>query len=105
MATETPVYAIGQFAIEDMARFQSEYVAPLHEINARHQIELVAAAPEPEVIEGQPDSRLTVVLKFPSRAAFDAWYTDADYQPLIALRHRVTDLAKSAFTLLPALGS
>jgi len=103
MDNETSVYALGQFAVEDLDRFKSEYVMPLHDVNARHEVEPIALAVGPEAIEGEEDPRLVVILKFASRAAFDAWYDDADYQPLLKLRGEITDLAKSSFSLLPSV--
>jgi len=40
------------------------------------------------VLEGEwPHSRL-VIIEFPSRAEAEAWYRSAEYQKIIALRHK-----------------
>jgi uncharacterized protein (DUF1330 family) len=40
----------------------------------------------PESVEGELDQTRTVVLEFPSRESFRAWYDSPEYQKLLPLR-------------------
>jgi uncharacterized protein (DUF1330 family) len=40
----------------------------------------------PEVVEGEIEYPRTVILEFPSREDFHAWYDSADYQAILPLR-------------------
>lgn len=67
----------------------------------RHGVEAVAVSPSTEAVEGTTPG-VTAILRFPDRAAFDAWYSDPDYQPLLARRRALTDLDRSSLVVLPA---
>ena len=47
----------------------------------------LAAAP-PDVLEGELQPQVTVILEFPSMERAHAWYDSADYQELKTLRQR-----------------
>lgn len=85
-----------------MPAFQERYVGPLQAINARHGVELIVGTPSVQVLEGSYDKDLTVVLKFPSAQAQAAWYGDPDYQPLLKIRHAVTNTETSIALVAPA---
>lgn len=103
MDADPPVYALAQLLVTDVEGFQRDYVGPLQPINARHGVEVVVAKPKAAVVEGDYAPNFTVVLRFPSQAAFDAWYADPDYQPLIERRRALTDPAASSLVTAPAL--
>ena len=102
---DTPVYMIVQLDVADMPTFMSDYAAPLQEIHARHGVETLVATPSPTVLEGSYDRSLTVVLKFPSAEAQQAWYSDPDYQPLLKRRFELTDTDSSVALVVPQFGA
>ncbi len=55
---------------------------------ARHGGEVVQASPDPQVLEGQPIlPDVMALLRFPDRAAAEAWAGDPDLADIHALRH------------------
>lgn len=96
-----PVYAIVQLKIHDKDAYFNDYAAHLAPIGQRHGVERVAVSQEPEVIEGTYGKDNTIILKFPSRAEFDAWYSDPEYQPLKDIRFGAIDLSQSTIILVP----
>ena len=100
MSNQTSVYLLALLKVEDMASLQSDYAAPLQAINARHSVETVVATPKLELLEGTSVYDVAAVLRFPSRAALDAWYADPDYQSLITARHEATNTEISKLIVL-----
>ncbi|MEM9010259.1 MAG: DUF1330 domain-containing protein [Pseudomonadota bacterium] len=103
MPDDTPVYLIAMLDITDMDAFRQDYGAPLQAINARYGVEPVLITPAPQVLEGTYDKTLTVVLKFPSAEAQQAWYADPDYQPLLQRRFELTNTETSVLMVAPGV--
>ncbi len=101
MDADAPVYMIVQIQIEDAETFWNDYVPGVMPIHDRHGVEIIVGAPDVEVLEGRYDRNFTVVLKFPNAKAQRAWYADPDYQPLKALRQRITADASSWMIVAP----
>lgn len=99
---DAPAYLIAHLDIIDMEAFARDYVGPIQPINARHGAEPVIGTPAAEVKEGSHGANFTAVLRFPSRAALDAWYADPDYAPLIEVRRRLTRPETSTLLFAPA---
>ncbi len=102
MSELSPVYLIVQLDITDMERFFGEYAMHMQPINQAHGVEVLVGSPEVEALEGSYDRNFTVVLKFPSAQAAQAWYADPDYQPLKAKRQELTNPGTSSMILAPA---
>ncbi len=43
---------------------------------------------ETELLEGGPSPNRMVILEFPTKAAFDAWYRGAEYARLLPIREK-----------------
>jgi uncharacterized protein (DUF1330 family) len=85
-----PAYLIAEHVITDAARFE-EYRQRVAPMMARHGGRYLTRPGSHRLPEGgawQPER--VVIIEFPDRAALDAWYTSAEYQPLIALRRSCT---------------
>lgn len=78
------VYAIVQNTVVDPDLMQ-EY---LDRVGATipDGVGVVASDEAPEVIEGEAQSLRTIIVEFPDRDVFDAWYQSDDYQPLAEMR-------------------
>jgi len=78
-------YAVFEVNVTDPS-WQKDYLDPTAQLVAKHGGRYVALG-SPEVIEGNrtPPSAL-VIIEFPTKEAAQAWYQDAEYQPLIKLR-------------------
>jgi uncharacterized protein (DUF1330 family) len=61
----------GQFALGTVADFGGE---------------LLAGTPTPDVLEGEWDGNWAAVLRFPSRAVAETWYSSLEYRPLKEMR-------------------
>ncbi len=57
---------------------------------AKYGARMLAGANDAEIIEGQPIGTRVVVVEFPSREAFHAWYNDPEYAAPLAMRLKAT---------------
>ena len=80
-----PVYAIAQGRIENREML-NEYVAKVIPTIESGGGRILGFDESPEVVEGELEHPRTVILEFPSREAFRAWYESADYQAILPLR-------------------
>jgi len=100
-----PVFVNVRLTPTNRERFMAEYAAPLQSHNAEHGVEVLAGDADPRVVEGSPTPRLNVILKFPSMAAFDAWYSAPAYQPLLQKRIETTDHENTEMIVLKSYGA
>ena len=80
-----PVYAVAQGRIENREML-NQYVAKVMPTIQAGGGRILGFDESPEVVEGELDLPRTVILEFPSREAFRAWYDSADYQAILPLR-------------------
>ena len=83
------VYVIAQGKIKNR-ELLDEYVAKVMPTIESHQGRVVAFDEKPDVIEGPIEHPRTVILEFPSMAAFRAWYDSPEYQEILPLRLKST---------------
>jgi uncharacterized protein (DUF1330 family) len=67
-----------------------EYRAAAKPSMAKYGARMLAGANDAEVIEGEPLGTRLVVVEFPSREAFHAWYQDPEYAGPLAMRLKAT---------------
>ena len=79
------IYAIAQGRVENRDMLD-QYVAKVMPTLEGHPGRIVAFDEAPEAVEGEVDLPRTVVLEFPSREAFRAWYDSPEYQAILPLR-------------------
>lgn len=81
------VYATILINISDPSTYEL-YTAGWLDVWQKHSHggEVLAVDDDPILIEGEWPSRRTVIMRFPSEAAFHAWYRSAEYQQLV--KHR-----------------
>ena len=79
------VYVVAQGRIENR-KMLDEYVAKVIPTIQSGGGRILAFDESPEVVEGEIEHPRTVILEFPSREAFRAWYDSDDYQAMLPLR-------------------
>jgi uncharacterized protein (DUF1330 family) len=81
-------YLFGEIEITDQAefdRYRAAVPATIEAYGGRY----VVRGGDPELIEGEPNSKLrTVLLEFPSREKLMEWYSSAEYSGPKAMRFR-----------------
>ena len=85
-----PTYLIVNAAITDPALLD-EYRASVGTTLKGHDVAVKVSTNVAETIEGEPKGPRVVVLEFPDRDAFRAWYDSPAYQEIIGLRLGSTD--------------
>lgn len=80
-----PVYVIAQGRIENREML-NEYVAKVIPTIQSGGGRILGFDEAPEAVEGEVEYPRTVILEFPSREAFRAWYDSAGYQAILPLR-------------------
>jgi len=92
-------YLVVEHVITDAAKFEQyrTSVAPMIARHGGRYLTKGAAQQFPEGGEWKPER--VVIIEFPDMAALNAWYTSAEYQPLIALRKQCTSERDVMITL------
>jgi uncharacterized protein (DUF1330 family) len=81
-------YVLAQIQIDDPDKYQN-YLAGFMPIFERHGGELLATSKNQTIVlEGSWSYPRTVVMKFPSVEAAQAWFNDPDYRLLAQHRYR-----------------
>jgi len=79
------VYVVAQGRIENREMLD-QYVAKVIPTIKSAGGRILGFAESADVVEGTVEHPRTVIIEFPSREAFRAWYDSADYQAIIQLR-------------------
>ena len=80
-----PVYVVAQGRIEKREMLD-EYVTKAIPTVQSSGGRVLGFDESPVVVEGEVENPRTVILEFPSREAFRAWYDSDDYQAILPLR-------------------
>ncbi len=80
-----PVYVVAQGRIENREML-NQYVAKVIPSIQAGGGRILGFDESPEIVEGEVEHPRTVILEFPSRDAFRAWYDSAEYQAILPLR-------------------
>jgi uncharacterized protein (DUF1330 family) len=93
------VYVIVQGKVENRGLL-GQYAAKAGPAIKSYEGRTIAYDEEPEVVEGKIEYPRTVIVEFPSMAAFRAWYDSPEYQEVLPMRLKAT-----RGTLIVAKGS
>lgn len=96
MTQAPPAYAIGHITVRDAAKW-AEYRAAVPATVAPWGGELMFRGQRYAVLAGTHAHTDTVVLRFPDKAALDAWFHSPAYQALIPLREQAADVDLIAY--------
>jgi uncharacterized protein (DUF1330 family) len=93
-------YLIVEHTITDPAKFE-EYRVKVGPLIAKHGGKYITKGGSHRLLETdrRPPDRV-VIIEFPNMSALNAWYSSAEYQPLIALRHAAVDMNKETLCAL-----
>ena len=80
-----PVYVVAQGRIEKREML-NEYVAKVIPTIQSSGGRILGFDESPEIVEGEVEHPRTVILEFPSREVFRAWYDSDAYQAILPLR-------------------
>ena len=89
-------YLIGQIKVKDQ-NLWNEYVAGVKESLTPFDADVVFRGTLLEVLAGQQDKDLVVVIKFAELAVLNDWFTSEKYQSLIPLRDESADVVISTY--------
>lgn len=84
------VYFVVNSTITDPAGLD-EYLARAGATLAGVEMTLRVATTDAETIEGRPAGSRVVIIEFPDRDAFHAWYDSPAYQAVVGIRLASTD--------------
>jgi uncharacterized protein (DUF1330 family) len=93
------VYVVAQGKVENR-KLLDEYVEKAIPTIGAHGGRILAFDETPEIVEGTVELPRTVILEFPSREGFLAWYDSPEYQAILPTR-----LAAMPGTLIVANGT
>lgn len=88
---------IGHITVKDEEKW-AQYRAQVPATLAPWGAELLFRGQFSGILDGDHRHTDTVVIRFPDRAAVDAWHGSAAYQALIPLRRQAADLDLLTFT-------
>lgn len=93
-----PAYLIGRINVKDHEDYMNQYAMPVLEQFKAAGAEILAASPQPEVLEGEWKSNWTVLIRFPSMEAARNFYHSDEYAPFRSLR--VNELTNEGTVLM-----
>jgi uncharacterized protein (DUF1330 family) len=93
-----PAYLIAVLERTDHDAYMQRYATPVIAQLAEAGAELLAVTPTPAVLEGEWPGNWTVLIRFPSLAAAEAWYNSPAYAPYKALR--MNELTRSGSVVM-----
>ena len=94
-AQQAPGYVIATINVDDPEAFASEYAAHVPPSIKAAGGKVIVSAKEVEMLEGEREGNLTVVIEFPSVEAARGWYESEAYQAIIPARQKATSLNRA----------
>ena len=91
-------YVIGQILVKDSAKW-SEYTRRVPETLAPWGAELVFRGTQSAVMAGECTLPDVVVIRFPTMAAVQGWFSSSAYQALIPVRHQAADVTLISYAV------
>ena len=86
-------YAIFLEEITDWESYLNDYLPVAAKTIEDHGGEVIVGHPDPEVIEGEWEHGMNVVIEFPSVEDVQAWYDDPEYQEVKPIRVEASEYA------------
>ena len=97
----TPTYLLANLSVTDFDAYTQDYVNLLGPLLTEAGAEVFVVAPNVKKLEGDYGPNLTIVVKFPSAAAADAYFGSHKYSALRAARQANAETDASTLVLAP----
>ena len=81
-----PVYMIVKLDVKNFEDYMARYGMPVLAQLEEYGAEVLAASPQPQVVEGIWESNWTVIIRFPSMESAHTFYNSDEYAPFMSLR-------------------
>jgi uncharacterized protein (DUF1330 family) len=91
-----PAYLIGQVKVKNEVLWQ-EYVVGVQESLAPFEANIVFRGRLVEVLAGEQDKDLVVVIEFSDQAVLNDWFLSEKYQSLISLRDEAANVVITTY--------
>jgi uncharacterized protein (DUF1330 family) len=78
-------YFVAQIKINDHDEY-GKYLDKFDDIFSKYKGEVLAVDESPVLLEGSWSYTKSVIVKFPGKAEFDAWYYSDEYQQILKYR-------------------
>jgi len=79
------VYFLAQIKITDEKEYQ-KYLDTCDDVFAKYKGEYLAADASPDILEGSWNYTRSVIIEFPNKMDFYAWYESDEYQEILKSR-------------------
>jgi len=89
-------YLIGQITVANPTLWQ-EYVTGVAESLKPFNASIVFRGKRSQVLAGENERELVVVIKFADRSTLDGWFQSEKYQSLIPLRDRAAEVTITTY--------
>ena len=83
-------YFMAGISIKDENEY-NQYLQHVDEVFSRFDGTYLAVDDHPQVLEGKWESERAVLIRFETKADFEAWYLSEDYQAILKHRLRAAD--------------
>ncbi|EFL90919.1 DUF1330 domain-containing protein [Ahrensia sp. R2A130] len=97
----TPTYLLANLSVTDFDAYSRDYANLLGPLLTKAGAEILVVSPNVKTLEGDYAPNLTIVVKFPSASAADAYFGSSEYGALRPARQANTVGAASTLVLAP----
>jgi len=85
--------------VKDPDKFNNEYFPIASETLKAASATVLLKGINPEVLHGENDKKVILVVKFPSQAAINDWYNSPEYQAVIPIRRESADTVFTSYEI------
>ena len=83
-------YFVAQISIKDEKEYEN-YIAGADSVFSKYNGKYLAVDNSPQLLEGNWNYTRTVIIEFPNKSDFDAWYSSTEYQSILKHRLKAAD--------------
>jgi len=94
-----PGLLVVTLTVKDADKFNNEYFPKAAETLAAASATILLKGINPEVLHGENDKKVILVIKFPSQVAINAWYNSPEYQAIIPTRLESADTVFTSYEI------
>jgi uncharacterized protein (DUF1330 family) len=98
-APSNPGLLVVTLTVKDADKFNNEYFPKAAETLAAASATVLLKGINPEVLHGENDKKVILVVKFPSQAAINTWYNSPEYQAVIPIRLESADVVFTSYEI------